>query len=96
MTDETREYYEPLPDEGFIQVREWEDDRLEDEWRFLLNLFHAVTSELAFRGDRPEYRTGTGTITADYSHLYELSDTLAARMNQPEEPYGPQPDENRE
>lgn len=94
MTDR-HTYPEPDADEGFMYVREWEDRRLESEWRFLMNLFHAVTSELAFRGDRPEYRDDTGTITADASHLYELADRLARQMNQPGEPYGPQPDESR-
>lgn len=91
-----RTYYEPDADEGFLYVREWEDHRLETEWRFLLNLLHAVTSELAFRGDNPEHRDDTGLITADYSELYELADTLASHTNRPGEPIGPQPDVDRD
>jgi hypothetical protein len=75
--DNKRTYPEPDSEEGFLYVREWEDQRLKREWLFLLSLFHDVTGELAFRADNPEHRTGTANIPPSYTELYELSDELA-------------------
>lgn len=72
------EYPEPDGGEGFLYVREWEDSQLESEFEFLLDLFQAVTSEIAFRADRPEQRDDTGSITAKDVELYRLADQTKA------------------
>lgn len=74
----TRSYPEEDGEESFLYVREWSDERLEDEFEFLLDLFPVVASEIAFRADSPEHRDGTGSITADDVDLYELSDSTTA------------------
>lgn len=95
MTEHT--YPEPDNEEGFLYVREWEDERLMQELRFLLPLFHAVTSEVAFRADHPEYSDGTGDIRASFTALYRLSDDVEryAKDFVPDQ-RRIQPDENRE
>lgn len=77
-TPEYRAYRTPDPEEGFLQVREWEDRRLMEEYRFLSGLYHAVCSEVAFRADNPEYRDGTGEIRASNVDAYQTADTVAA------------------
>lgn len=74
----TREYPEPDDEEEFMYVREWEDQRLESEFEFLLELFPVVASEIAFRADQPEQRDDTGSITAKDVDLYELADRTKA------------------
>lgn len=77
MTDDQHCYPEPDPEEGFLFVREWEDNRLREEYLYLARLFYAVASEAAFRADHPEYRDGTGGITAADSKAYEAADGVA-------------------
>lgn len=65
--------------EPWLFVREWEDNRLEQEFDYLSNLLSEVTSEIAFRADHPEQRDGTGDIRATDVDLYELMDELTHR-----------------
>lgn len=75
-----RTYHDPCDDEGFLYVREWTDQQLEEEFTFLTSLYHAVLMEMAFRADHPEHRDGTATIVAEDSRLFELADGMRAEL----------------
>jgi len=68
----TREYPEPSPGDGFHFVREWSDERLEQEFYYLSGLYGSVLGEMAFRADNPEQRDDTGGITATHVMLYNM------------------------
>jgi|APHM01.1.fsa_nt_gi hypothetical protein len=91
-SDSDRLYPEPDGDDGFLYVREWEDERLVDEYLFLTRLVEATASEVAFRADNPEHRDDTGGITAADVQAYEVADAI--REGLPNLDYGPDPDEN--
>lgn len=75
MTKKVR-YDIPTDDEGFLYVREWEDQKLVDNFLFLSDLYQVVASEIAFRADNPEHRDETADIGAKDVKLYELADKL--------------------
>lgn len=54
----SHEYPEPDDEEGFLFVREWEDQRLTEEAEFLAELVDAVESEIRHRMDI-QYTDGT-------------------------------------
>lgn len=80
MTDR-HSYPEPDEEEGFLYVREYEDHRLVEEYRFLVDLLQVVAGEIAFRADHPEQRDDTGEIYAEDTKFYELSDELRTWAN---------------
>lgn len=75
MPDE-HTYPEPDEEEGYLYVREWSDERLQQEFHFLAGLFAMTAAEVAFRADHPEHRDETGDISARDVRYYELADEV--------------------